>query len=203
MVWDVGRRERRKTLAQEFSAICVVCSPDGGTTVCSTDFDQIVFNDLRTGTRRRLRTGGTQIYSLVYAKDGSRLFSGHADGSIRIWDVATEQQVDTILGHRGFVFGLAMSPDGRTLASGGADGTVRVWDVGSAQETLCLVDCKARVNAVAFSPDGRTLAAADHVGTITIWRSVTRRNGGLITEPEPAHADAAVATRAAVRSLGD
>jgi WD40 repeat protein len=148
----------------------VVTSPDGRV-LGSSDLNHIVLTDLVEGTSRRIDTGASETHSLVYAPDGSHLISGHADGLIKTWDVATGRQTQALPGHSSFVFGLAFSRDGRALASAGEDRTVRVWDVSTGEELLCLTDCKARVNAVAFSPDGHTLAAADHTGAITLWRS--------------------------------
>ena len=137
----------------------------------STEMGHVVLTDLVGGASRRIETGHSQTYSLVFSPDGSRLTSGHADGLIKTWDVATGRETQALPGHSSFVYGLALSPDGHTLASAGEDRTVRVWDVSTGQELLCLTDCKARVNSVAFSPDGSILAAADHTGTITLWRS--------------------------------
>jgi eukaryotic-like serine/threonine-protein kinase len=170
IVWDVDRRQRQVTVSQKAHALCVVTSPDGRI-VGSSDMNHIVLTDLVGGASRRIDTGASEIHSLVYASDGSHLISGHADGLIKTWDVATGRQTQALPGHSNYVFGLTLSPDGRALASAGDDRTVRVWDVSTGQELLCLTDCKARVNAVAFSPDGHTLAAADHTGAITLWRA--------------------------------
>ncbi len=170
IVWDVDRRQRQVTVLQKAHALCVVMSPDGRMVV-STDLNHIVLTDLVGGASRRINTGSSEIHSLVYASDRSHLISGHADGLIKTWEVATGRQTQALPGHSSFVYGLALSPDGRTLASAGEDRTVRVWDTDTGQELLCLTDCKARVNSVAFSPDGSILAAADHTGAITLWRA--------------------------------
>jgi hypothetical protein len=64
---------------------------------------------------------------VVCAPDARRLASASLDGTIKIWDLETGQDVLTLHGHPE-VFALAFSPDGRRLASGGNDNTIRIWD---------------------------------------------------------------------------
>jgi len=90
------------------------------------------------------------------------LAAGGADGTVRVWDVATQQQVGPPLsGGPGPVSAVAFSPDGTMLAAGGADGTVRVWDVATQQQVGPPLNAgPGPVSAVAFSPDGTTLVTA-------------------------------------------
>jgi WD40 repeat protein len=51
-----------------------------------------------------------------------------ADNLIRIWDVATRQELAELSGHSDYVHALAFSPDGTRLISSSGDRTIRVWD---------------------------------------------------------------------------
>lgn len=65
---------------------------------------------------------------VAFSPDGSRLASGHSDGTVALWDLATGLQTLTLKGHVGKVRSVAFSRDGQRLASAGNDGKVRIWD---------------------------------------------------------------------------
>jgi WD40 repeat protein len=65
---------------------------------------------------------------VAYSPDGRTLASAGADHTLRIWDAATGQPVQTLLGHEDWVRDVSYSPDGRTLASASNDRTVKIWD---------------------------------------------------------------------------
>jgi hypothetical protein len=67
------------------------------------------------------------IMALAFSPDGSLLFYGSTDCTVRVVDAAARQEIATLSGHVGGVNALALSPDGNTLASAGGDGLVRLW----------------------------------------------------------------------------
>jgi WD40 repeat protein len=68
------------------------------------------------------------VRSPAFSPDGLRLASASHDRTIKLWDVATGQEVLTFSGRTGHIDSVAFSPDGNRLASGHEDGTVKVWD---------------------------------------------------------------------------
>jgi WD40 repeat protein len=51
--------------------------------------------------------------------------------SVRIWDAASGDCLQTLTGHRGLVLNCGYGPDGRTIVSAGNDGIIRIWDSAS------------------------------------------------------------------------
>ena len=59
---------------------------------------------------------------MAYSPDGTRIASGSADQTIRVWDAATDQPLGPPLrGHKNRVLSVAFSPDGTRIVSGGDD----------------------------------------------------------------------------------
>ena len=61
--------------------------------------------------------------------DGSRLFSGSNDNTIKVWDVATGTCLQTLQGHTDWVNSVCVSADGSRLFSGSWDNTIKVWNI--------------------------------------------------------------------------
>jgi WD40 repeat protein len=116
-----------------------------------------------------LRGSASNVLSIAFSPDGSRLVSGSADGVLRIWDVAAREEITSMSGHSGSVFAAVFSPDGSRIASAGRDRVVRIWDAARFEEITQLHGHTGLVYCLAFSPDGRTLASGGADDTVRLW----------------------------------
>jgi WD40 repeat protein len=108
------------------------------------------------------------VGAVAFSADGRSALSGSADGTVRLWDLATGKELHRFAGHGGAVDGVSFSPDGRRALSGCTrDGTMRLWEVKSGRELRRFVD-RQLAHAVAFSPDGRHALSLDD-RMIRLW----------------------------------
>ena len=116
------------------------------------------------------------VASVLFSPDGTMLVSGAYDEKIKLWDVATKENIATFGGHKGWVSSVSFSPDGTTLASGSADETVKLWDVATRTNIATLSGHKGWVSSVAFSPDITVLASGSGDKTVKLWDVATKEN---------------------------
>jgi hypothetical protein len=167
-LWDAATGQVLRILGTSSESQSVAFSPDGRMLISnSTDESSAGGNtlvklwDLPGGGL--LRTFGSGIAGgvdcLTSSPDGRILASGHDDGAVRLWELASGQPTHTLSGHSGRVSSIAFSPNGQVLASGSWDLTIRLWDITNYQLLATMVGQPAAVLSISFAPDGRVLAA--------------------------------------------
>ena len=90
--------------------------------------------------------------------NSTTIASGSADGTIKLWNMATLACIKTIL-NDSIVNSVAATPDGQYLISGSEDYKVKVWSVATGQCLHMLSHHNDWVEKVAVSPDGRFIAS--------------------------------------------
>ena len=140
----------------------------GGALVAAALVGSVVLIVSRPEELATLRGHGGPVRSVAIDAHGSLLASASDDGTVRIWDLATNATLHTLeLG--GKVHAVAFGPDS-LLAATTDDATVQVWDARAGQKAYALSGAKKTLECVAFSPDGTTLAAAGIEGPVYLWK---------------------------------
>jgi WD40 repeat protein len=147
------------------------------------------------------RFEGHQAYlnNISYNMDGSRLVTTSGDGSARIWDRKTGQQLTSISSGNAEFNSIAVHPHDPIIATGDSAGVVKLWDAdtGLELESFSLTDLYSEegekaegngdeiiVTAVSFSPDGNRLVGGNFGGTIKIWDVSSGEVTVLPTHPQ-------------------
>jgi len=105
-----------------------------------------------------------RVTDLAFSDDGVYLASSGRDGTIRLWDIRSRQEVDAFPISESDLNVIAFSPDGSLLASSEA-----IWDVESRQVVHTLDRGMQAPGHVAFSPDGSLLAVAGFHQSFKLW----------------------------------
>jgi WD40 repeat protein len=222
--WNLADRTVVRGLTGHHGRVNAVVFNKAGTRMAACGYDEITLWDTKTWERlRQARVRGGSPNSLLYSKDGTRLFFGCSDGSVRVWDADALQEMLSLPGHGqgtlapgGDVRGLALSPDGTRLVSGGKDGTIRVWQALRSSEYADLKGHRQPVTRIAFAVDGSRVFAWDKAGELLAWSlrdgspaetdgapsggiegAVTSPDGRFLAEPfgSPANGNVAVRMR--------
>ena len=116
-----------------------------------------------------------EVNGIAYHPDGTQLATGSWDGTIKLWDSASAQEIGTLSGHDDLIFSVDYSPDGTRLASASGDGSAKVWDIQSGTVLFTLADHTDIVLDVGFSPNGQYLATASQDETAKLWDAKSGR----------------------------
>ena len=110
-----------------------------------------------------------RVNHVSFSPDGKYLATASWDGTAKVWEIPSGDEINTLSGHSGIVWEVIFSPDGNRLVTSSLDNTVKVWDFVTGQELLTLTGHKAGTTGLAFSPDGRHLAVGGGDGTVRIY----------------------------------
>jgi WD40 repeat protein len=103
-----------------------------------------------------------------FTPDGTSIVTVSFDKTARLWEIASQAELQRYTQHTGPIFCLAVSGDGTTLVTGAQDNTVRIWDLPLGKPLRAFQEPDQPVNAIAISPDGNRLVSAAADQTLRI-----------------------------------
>lgn len=162
-VWQMVDRDALTNLPS--TAACAAIDDDGIAAVGTRSGAIVLYDTITCQTLRTLIAHKGAIGSLCISPDGERILSGGQDGLIKLWNLASDQAVTTLVGHTQAITAIAFLSN-TTAVSGGEDRTLRFWDLSSGRQTAILES--PLVTSLALSPNGRTLLCGMADGSVTL-----------------------------------
>lgn len=201
-IWNTADWSRTAVIAGHRDALySAVLSPDGKT-LATASYDKeigIWGPESRDQSREPEKTvdsdsSGSGLWTLdsqllghndavfsaaFHPMHGRILASASGDRTVKLWDVASGERLDTFSQPSKEQYTVAFSPDGNLVAAGGVDNRIRVWRVSDTGQEGTNPILYARfahegpVQKVLFSPDGRLLVSSSQDLRIKIWETQT------------------------------
>jgi WD40 repeat protein len=171
-VWDVETgRQVCKLEAHKGTVWGLAVSSDGRRLLSAGD--AIILWDLETGAEiRRFLGHADKVANVAFLPDGRRAVSSGWDGTFRLWNLETGDQLDCLGGQSpGQGTCVAVSSDGRQLLTsnwGGRD--VRLWDVESGKQLNRVGWENVHPLQGCFTPDGLRAVWTGSDGVIRMYR---------------------------------
>ena len=110
-----------------------------------------------------------EVWAIAFSPDSQSLASTSNDQTVRIWNVKTGQNTNTMEAHLNGGLAVVYTPDGKQIASAGKDGKVKLWNAQTGiLEKVITVNVDSWIYGINFSPNGRAIATANADKTIKI-----------------------------------
>jgi WD40 repeat protein/serine/threonine protein kinase len=193
-LWDVASQKATSAspLIAKGAVQNLAFSPDNMTLVSSSNTDNTVqLWDISSGLPADTALVGhdAAISSFAFSTDGKTLASSDANGSIYLWNMASNNPLAQTLTYPNRVRSAIFSPDGKFIVAGDDQGKVMLKNAVTGnlltsldasqnpvnQGNTTLDGTPLSIESIAFSPDQRIVAAGRFDGTIFLWDATTEK----------------------------
>ena len=113
----------------------------------------------------------------AFSPDDKTLAISSPDGVVKLWDLASRQEITTLARLGAEVDGLAFSSGGKSLTTVSGNNTVEVWNVAKRRLISIHIDRKGgflNSGGSEMSPDG-SIVGADTANRVSLWGVVAQR----------------------------
>jgi WD40 repeat protein len=170
-LWQVRSPLMKPLLGHHESIWQVAFSPDG------RQLASVAGNEVKLWRRngsliRTLTEDDPRLLSLAFSPDGRLLAVAGAGTTIRLWDLAQNQQTLLESPNLAGTWSITFSPNGQWLAAVGNQNMLTLWrrtSDSTFQLHQSISAHNSRIWDITVSPDGQTFATASADGTVKLW----------------------------------
>ncbi len=153
-----GERERYFR-GRDQAVTAITWFPDGRQLATGSDAGSVDLWRVDGGVHLRSLLGlGAPVRRLVLAPDGRKIAAA-TETSVRVWDLAEDDDICVGRGHDSYVYDVEFAPDGRSLVTLAWDDTARLWCPWTARPRGLLTRGVKRPEGIAWSLDGNAIIA--------------------------------------------
>lgn len=180
-IWDIAKQSLERTLYApsegQLKGLNDVAWLAGGKLAASVGDDLTLrVWDATSGRTISVLHGHRRAPLTVAASpDGTRLYTGGAEGTIRVWDMPKIRQQAGVWNVPHTVYTVAFNPDDTQAVLATWEGWLRVYDVASGTEQHAWQAHGATAVGADWSADGRWIASTGRDGKVTLWDAATRQ----------------------------
>lgn len=181
--WDAQTGKNIKTFTGYINVWrAIKYSPDGKTIAITESNDVSLWNTTTGKHLKTLKGHESFIPGFTFSPDGHTIATGSTDGTARLWDAHTGENISILVKHTDNVDTPiridtpVYSSDGKTIAALSKDNWVWLWDAHTGKTIIAIPGKVSHFSRFVFSPDGRILATKSRNKPVQLWDTTTGKN---------------------------
>ncbi|MBD3191243.1 MAG: DUF4062 domain-containing protein [Candidatus Heimdallarchaeota archaeon] len=118
------------------------------------------------------------VSACAFSPDGTKVISGAKDGTLKLWNVQTGEELRTLKGHTSNITACTFSKDGTKVLSTsskifGNESILKIWNVKTGEELGTIEGHNGSITACVFSLEDSKILSASSDKTLKLWDAQT------------------------------
>ncbi len=174
IIWNSNTFEYERTLAEFNDSVLSIVNSDTYLAIGLKNNQLLIYNQRIYVNLETLlsEVNNSAVFSLEILTD-SNIVSGHADGSIKIWNGTTFELITTLKVHSDTVYALAILPNSSSIVTGSLDKSIKIWKSKDSYELIAILNGHNNsVLGLAVMANSNLVSCSQDT-TIKLWNSTS------------------------------